>query len=161
MAIQQMYSEIFHLPSNETTKTTATTLGDGGRSDQNVMASSSCLQPISAKENHLGLGRYAYERWVWSHPDVIPADVIPMGKINVTEFPPTWTPSFRRSLMGSPKRMGLHRGIGESSFARLEGRLYEWDYLYHKAPSNDSWIWDYYKGYETGTAAFKIKHCAR
>lgn len=119
-----------------------------------------CLRPYTMKENHVGLGRYAYERWVWSHPDVIPADVIPMRKIDFSEFPPVWKPSLSRSLKGSPKRMALDRGMGESSFARLEGRLLEWNFLYHKQPANDSWIWDYYKGYETGTPAFKIKHCS-
>ena len=118
-----------------------------------------CLQPIHWKGNHLGLGRYAYERWVWNHPDVVPADIIPMGNINLTNYPPTWKPRLSRSLKGSPKRMALHQGFGISSFARLEGRLLEWDYLYHKRPSNSSWIWSYYKGYETGTPAFKILHC--
>ena len=121
----------------------------------------SCLQPISLNANHLGLGRYAYERWVWSHPNIVPADVIPMRKVNFSEFPPTWTPSLSRSLKGSPKRMALDRGMGESSFARLEGRLLEWEYLYHRKPANDSWIWDYYRGYETGTPAFKIKYCTK
>jgi hypothetical protein len=118
-----------------------------------------CLQPIHWKENHLGTGRYAYERWVWSHPDVIPADVIPFKKINFTEFPPVWKPRLGRSLKGSPVRMGLDRGFGQSSFARLEGRLLEWKYLYHKEPGNSSWIWDYYEGYQTGTPAFKIRYC--
>lgn len=119
-----------------------------------------CLRPIHIQDNHLGLGRFAFERWIWSHPDVVPADVIPMRKINFTEFPPRWKPFLSRALKGSPKRMHLHRGFGESSFARLEGRLFEWRYLYHKEPTNSSWIWDYYKGYESGTPAFKFLHCS-
>jgi hypothetical protein len=118
-----------------------------------------CLRPIHFSDNHLGLGRYAYERWVWSHPDLIPADVIPYRKINFTSFPPAWKPSLARSLKGSPRRMHLHKGFGDSSFARLEGRLLEWDFLYHKQPENSSWIWSYYKGYETGSPAFKIRYC--
>lgn len=120
-----------------------------------------CLRPVSMNDNHLGLGRYAYERWVWSHPDVVPADVIPMGKVDLSEFPPMWKSSLTRSLKGSPKRMALDRGMGESPYARLEGRLLEWHYLYHRGPANDSWIWDYYKGYESGTAAFMIKYCLK
>jgi hypothetical protein len=119
----------------------------------------SCLRPIHLKNNHLGLGRFAYERWVWSHPDVVPADVIPMRKINFTEFPPVWKPALSRALKGSPRRMSLHKGFGESSFARLEGRLFEWSYLYRKEPGNSSWIWDYYEGYETGTPSFKARYC--
>lgn len=119
----------------------------------------SCLRPIHLKDNHLGLGRYAYERWVWSHPDVVPADVIPMGHLNFTEFPPQWRPMLSRSLKGSPKRMHLHKGFGESSFARLEGRLFEWNYIYQRAPQNNSWIWDYYRGFETGSPAFKVRYC--
>jgi hypothetical protein len=117
------------------------------------------LQPIHFKDNHLGLGRYAYERWVWSHPNVIPGDVIPPVKINASQFPPVWQPRLSRSLKGSPKRMALHLGFGQSSFARLEGRLLEWNYLYQKQPENTSWIWDYYRGYETGTPAVKIRYC--
>jgi hypothetical protein len=55
--------------------------------------------------------------------------------------------------------LAWNRDFGTSSFARLEGRLLEWDYLYHKKPDNSSWIWDYYKGDETGSPAFKIRYC--
>ena len=118
-----------------------------------------CLRPIHWNDNHLGLGRYAYERWVWSHPDLVPADIIPMMRINFTKFPQDWKPRLGRSLKGSPKRMALDKGFGRSSFARLEGRLLEWEQLYHKKPSNSSWIWDYYKGFETGEPAFKVMYC--
>lgn len=118
-----------------------------------------CLQPIHMNDNHLGLGRFAFERWVWSHPDVVPADVIPMGKIDFNKYPATWTPSLGRSLKGSPRRMHLHAGFGDSNFARLEGRLFEWKYLYNRKPENTSWIWTYYEGYEKGSKAFEIRYC--
>jgi hypothetical protein len=130
----------------------------------------SCLKPIRSRENHLGTGRFAYERWIWSHPHVVPADIAPSDKVmhkslktirgyNVTL--PTWKPHFRRSFGGNPKNFALDQGFGVSSFARLEGRLHEWKHLYGLEPKNTSWIWSFYKGYETGTPAFKIRYCGK
>jgi hypothetical protein len=117
------------------------------------------LRPMNIKPNHLGLGRFAYERWVWSHPDVVPADVFPSDKImdkytNGVNLP-NWKPtsSFRRSFGHNPKTMGLDTSFGKSNWARLQGRLFEWNYIYGKAPHNNSWIWKFYKGYETAAGS--------
>ena len=119
-----------------------------------------CLRPLSLEPNHLGLGRYAYERWVWSHPDVEPAEIVPYGKtFDFSKFPQEWSPVLGRAAKAGPKWFGMGGGKFISSFARLEGRLFEWEYLYHQKPSNSSWIWRYYQGFETGSAEFKAHHC--
>ena len=143
-AMQRMYSEtIFHPKKGKT--------------------EFACLRPLSLKKNHLGLGRYAYERWVWSHPDVEPAEVVPYGQtFDFTKFPQEWMPALGRAAKAGPKFFEMDNGMRLSSFARLEGRLFEWKYLYHQEPKNTSWIWTFYHGgYETGTPAFKIMNCPR
>lgn len=123
-----------------------------------------CLNPRTSStaenENHLGVGRYAYERWIWSHPHVQPAEVVPPGSWNFSRYPQTWKPRLQKGPTTLPKRVGFDRGLGGTSFSRLEGRLFEWDYLYpHQRPSNSSWVWDFYRGYETGVAMHKLAYC--
>jgi hypothetical protein len=125
-----------------------------------------CLNPrisnrsTAQNENHLGVGRYAYERWIWSHPHVIPAEVVPPGSWNFSKFPQTWKPRLQKGPTTLPNRVGFDRGLGGKSFSRLEGRLFEWDYLYpHQRPNNSSWVWDFYRGYETGVAMHKLAYC--
>ena len=117
-----------------------------------------CLKPLSMKKNHLGLGRYAYERWVWSHPDVEPAVVLPQGEdFDFNKLPQEWNPRLVRAATLWPR--WLDWGISLSSFARLEGRLIEWEHLYHKYPRNSSWIWRYYEDFESGSPEFQAKYC--
>ena len=136
-------------------------VNDSNDSNKNnkIIGDVSCLQPTNVKPNHLGIGRFAFERWVWSHPDVIPADVFPsdkvMDKYDRLQKLPDWKPSFRRSFGRDPKIMGLSttstngRSLSTSSFSKLEGRLFEWDFLYQKRPPEDSWIWKFYSGYDS------------
>ena len=107
-----------------------------------------CLKPQSLAENHLGLNRYAPERWIFSHPYVRPCDVLPMplGRAPST-FPQTWTPQFR---LAPTTPSGFH-GMYKTSYSRLVGRLFEWQYVYAMVPPPHSWIWNHYKGKEDGT----------
>jgi hypothetical protein len=127
-----------------------------------------CLNPRTSStgtstpsnENHLGVGRYAYERWIWSHPRVQPAEVVPPGSWNFSNFPQSWKPRLQKGPTTLPKRVGFAGGLGGKSYSRLEGRLFEWGYLYpHERPSNSSWVWDFYQGYETGAAMHKLAYC--
>lgn len=119
-----------------------------------------CLNPRTSIENRLGVGRYAYERWIWSHPHLQPAEVVPPGSWNFAKFPQTWKPQLQKGPMTLPNRVGFDGAWGGKSFSRLEGRLFEWNYLYpHQRPSNSSWVWDFYKGYETGVGMHKLAYC--
>jgi hypothetical protein len=110
-----------------------------------------CLKPNHDAPNFWGLGRYALERWPFSHPDVKPCDVLPNGEGSVEPgFPQHWSPQLRRAPHDAPKAVGIQFGPYKSSFARLAGRLFEWNYVYGKQPNPHSWVWKWYQGYEEG-----------
>ena len=162
----QMYNETLLRNEWNPSLSTATATDDQQqqqRPNNNDNDYYNCLKPMSTNENHLGLGRYAYERWIWSHPNVVPSEVVPYGQnsINYNVFPQTWYPHLGRGGKNSTKNVGLDTGYGISNYARLEGRLYEWKYLYDGLiPSKQSWIWSYYKtGYETGSDKFMALYC--
>ena len=108
-----------------------------------------CLQPSEWRDSHTGLGRYASERWVYSHPDVRP--VSSLGYTNVAKIEVDFVPR----LVGQPRLRANYSPMRNrryhTSFARLEGRLFEWNYLYNRRPKSDSWIWNYFKDYERGS----------
>lgn len=118
-----------------------------------------CLKPYERAANFWGLGRYALERWVLSHPFVKPCEVLPMGEreVSYTDFPQEWQAKLRKAPTSSAKKSGIEQGPYKSTFARLKGRLFEWDYMYQLAPPPHSWIWKFYKGYEDGAPVFLRK----
>jgi hypothetical protein len=118
-----------------------------------------CLKPRHLADNHLGRGRFAYERWIWSHPNVNPSVVVPLASLTDAGFPQNWQPHISKAPKFLAKAAGMTQGYGVTSWARLEGRLFEWKYLYAKSPPNASWIWRYYEGYETGTPLHKRRWC--
>lgn len=65
-----------------------------------------------------------------------------------------FTPRLQREPRLRTTQSPLTNHRFHTAFARLEGRLFEWDYLYGKSPPENSWIWKYYKDYETGTEDF-------
>jgi hypothetical protein len=121
-----------------------------------------CLQPNHTANNHLGLNRYSLERWPWSHPDLQPCDVLPRAAQD-TSSPPgfqsrQWTPKLKRAPLSPPKGVGMQFGPYKFSYARLEGRLLEWQYIYGSIPQNNSWVWKWYKGFERGNDKW-MKQC--
>jgi hypothetical protein len=118
-----------------------------------------CLRPYDTAANFWGIGRYALERWALSHPDVNPCEVLPFGEreVSYTEFPQTWVAKPRKAPSSSAKKSGIESGPYKSTFARLKGRLFEWQYIYNKTPPANSWIWTFYKGYEDGAPMFQKK----
>ena len=131
-----------------------------------------CLQPAYTSNNHLGTNRYALERYPFSHPYVLPCDVYPIGLKVMYEGeedgrggggssssssqatnPSTaaaktvWKATLKRSPTKKPRGIGLQNGPYKHSFARLDGRLFEWKYIYNNTiPKNTSWVWKYYQG---------------
>ena len=112
-----------------------------------------CLKPQGLEENHLGLNRYAPERWIYSHPYLEPCEVMPMevGKAPFG-FPQTWTPVYHRIIHSFGKKLlFVRKQQFQSSFSSLVGRLYEYQYLYNNmTPPTTSWIWDAYRYIEMG-----------
>jgi hypothetical protein len=116
-----------------------------------------CIRPYKDSGLLLGLGRYAMERWAFNHPHVVPCDALTKktmkkikegGRFASSNFTPILTPA--------PQRGAKASGIAgvSTSWERLAGRLFEWNYLYQKKPPKFSWVWKYYKGYEKGTEKF-------
>eukprot|EP00980_Cylindrotheca_fusiformis_P024390 scaffold11816_cov75-Cylindrotheca_fusiformis.AAC.1 len=64
-----------------------------------------------------------------------------------------WTPGDIKQAPRYPAHaIGLNNF--KTSFDRLEGRLFEWNYLYNQRPANTSWVWTWYSkdgGYDKGT----------
>ena len=108
-----------------------------------------CLRPQSMAPNHLGIGRYSNERWIFSHPDVQPCDVLPMHLGQApSDVSQKWVPRLQRSP--TSKNQGFRFGPGKASYSRLVGRLFEWQYLYGKSPPNTSWIWKEFQNFQDG-----------
>ena len=85
------------------------------------------------------------ERWIWTHPTLEPCNILPRPMAQISgEFPQTtttWTPRLHRA---PDKTVGFYLKHEKNSFARLEGRLLEYQYLYGQLPPETSWIWKYY-----------------
>ncbi|KAL3915398.1 MAG: hypothetical protein SGILL_005675 [Bacillariaceae sp.] len=101
---------------------------------------------VDKKQHLVGVGRYAFEHWVSSHPNVKPCDV--------------YEGEYRRSYAKLPKwnepwkpRLQPVGWIPLQDFPALDsrgdwycgkGRLYEFLHLYGKRPPVDSWFYDQY-----------------
>lgn len=101
------------------------------------------IQPNSTwPDNFLGLGRHAMEVWAYSHPQVRPCVTMEeayVGQPSLEDFKPR--------LIRAPKDNKI-RGIGKMTampWFQMEGRLYQYDYIYGEKPSEDSWFWNTYQ----------------
>lgn len=108
------------------------------------------------QRDFLGLDRYADEHWIGSHPDLIPCDVDPVGKLDdvfrgklkETEF--DWA-------MG-PRNIGICGGINDRlqtvvrsdpdlrrrEILLLPGLIVKWFALYKRVPDPTSWVWEFF-----------------
>ena len=118
-----------------------------------------CMQPLTWRGSHTGRGRFAAERWLFSHPLVQPC-AAKQRNSKANDNNNNENDNF--GLVKEPNHKARVTKLGtnpkfESTFARLEGRIFEWQYLYNgtQLPDN-SWMHRYYgHRYRTGTAAFK------
>jgi hypothetical protein len=120
-----------------------------------------CIRPHDVTRRFLGLERYAMERWALNHPDVQPCDSQSKQDIRHLKRDKKPATNFTPKLVPAPQKRAKTSGIASlpTSWERLAGRLFEWDYLYQKKPPKSSWVWKYYKGYEKGTKQF-LKDCS-
>ncbi len=86
----------------------------------------------------VGAGRYSNERWISSHPDVVPCDTLDSAfRTTASDFT-----SQTRQIQGK-------RGMRyKYEWFRMHGRLYEFYQLYGRIPSNTSFFWKFYNGTE-------------
>ena len=120
-----------------------------------------CLQPPDDSRRFLGLERYAMERWAFNHPDVQACDSVSKFEVRKRKQKKKSAANFKPSLTHAPQRRAVTSGIRaiRTSWERLAGRLFEWNYLYNKRPSETSWVWKYYKGHEVGTKEY-LANCS-
>jgi hypothetical protein len=94
--------------------------------------------------HQIGLGRFAYEHWATSHPDVQPCDVYPgpyrSGYVKVPKKTARWTPKLQKAGWLSHDQFP---GVRHEWYCG-RGRWYEFRYLYGKDPPPDSFLWDQY-----------------
>lgn len=113
---------------------------------------------IGINRPRLGAGRWAFEHWILSHPDVRPCDVFAataplQGYNNMDDIEDNWVvdatmaaPRNNLEFYFVPEKRNLsssHRlvvGWGGD----LNAHVAEWLHLYDKIPGNDSWVWEYY-----------------
>ncbi len=89
----------------------------------------------------VGMNRYIYEKWIASHPDLVPCDAYD------TFFNTTF---HMFDVIPSVKTWSHLHDAYKYDWKRLYGRLYEFQYLYDgRVPPNTSFFWKYYRGTET------------
>lgn len=83
---------------------------------------------LSEENLHLvGMGRYNFELWIYSHPNVVPCDDPNTIQGTVLESNWAWYP------------------FAYHEWYRMHGRLFEFHQLYHKLPPKSSFFWNYYR----------------
>jgi hypothetical protein len=91
----------------------------------------------------LGIGRYAYEGWVFSHPGVHPCWALE-GILGDVEFFGKKPFAMRLQNDMEPVKRVL-AGNNKLEFFRRGGKLFQFDYLYNKLPPNSSHFWTLWK----------------
>ena len=75
---------------------------------------------------------------------------------NLEDLLVDWKPRLHTAPHGPIRTYDLPKTT--TSFARLAGRLFEWNFVYELQPPQHSWIWKFYRGYEGGGDAH-MKEC--
>lgn len=98
---------------------------------------------VMERPSWVGLGRFALEHWIGSHPMLRPASVYPnkFGTFNYGEVPLNynWTPVLRKEV-----RKSLVQQRKAPKYFQRDGRLYLYKKWYGEAPPEDSWVWRFY-----------------
>lgn len=114
------------------------------------------------KEGNLGLGRYAWEHWVGSHPSIRPCDISPTANfrhwVKPQEEPnfewslaprqDIWAPWYRIQT-GKRKAVMVDDSSRLHEYFLLPGLLLKWTRLYQATPPADSWIWKWFPDGQT------------
>jgi hypothetical protein len=118
------------------------------------------LKRIKRKPHLIGVGRYAMEHWLGSHPDFKPCDVFSpsnnpgtrkidynaAAEINCTALVPRLQISMKDRDCNQDR--GCNRdwnNVTRNPWFMHEGKLYEYKALYSKVPDNSSWFYRYFK----------------
>ena len=109
-----------------------------------------------------GTGRYAWEHWLGSHPDIRPCDVA--GNASAADWKSDEGKSpamiwalfphhdhIRDTNMPKPCRnrgrtVWTNQAMMDREWTLLPGKIYRWSREYNATPTHDSWIWRLYPG---------------
>lgn len=107
------------------------------------------LYPFTPKI--LGMRQHWVEHWIGSHPDFQPCDTSPTTGSTTGTWNFFWAKAPRGSsapnqLMSPEKEKQVLQtpDVVLREYYFLAGKIYCWYKLYDKAPSWDSWVWEYY-----------------
>ena len=96
----------------------------------------------------VGVGRYALEHWVPSHPTIRPCDVYPEGYLwNYDNIPAStydWAPDIQPAPRFSLSTFVRTLPRRVSTWPCGQGHLLEYRYLYGERPPEDSFLWSFY-----------------
>jgi hypothetical protein len=97
----------------------------------------------------MGIGRYAMEHWICSHPHVVPMQVYPNERFsyNMKHISRQWKPIIRMPSLAKKDKRFMEETL--PPWFHLPGKLYEWQHLYNgTVPPSDSWIYPIFEPVE-------------
>lgn len=112
--------------------------------ETNGLGSACVVRPNATwDDNVLSIGRYAMENWVFSHPRARPCITHHELYLTKRKGPPVnkWKPKLR---IGPHQKQYRPYGIFKEPWFTLEGRLFQFHFLYHEKPPESSWFWNFY-----------------
>jgi hypothetical protein len=95
----------------------------------------------------VGTGRFSNEHWLGTHPFLQPCDVYPndyqTGYKKCPSRHAMWTPNLQKSPRYDLATF-MQGTVDRSSWFCGQGRLLEFQFLYHTKPPPESFVWAYY-----------------
>lgn len=112
----------------------------------------------ASNPGNLGLGRYAMEHWIASHPIVRPCEIVTKTphleawyeknatQVGVLSKAPQhgWLKDGWFRWNKTKVEMLIRSADAHSEYFLLPGFLYKWRRLYSQIPPGDSWVWHWY-----------------
>jgi hypothetical protein len=114
---------------------------------------------FSPSDTCWGTGRFSYEQWISSHPDIRPCDLSENGNAYAWVLPghrnqtQSWSLAPRYSIdsvkfrpLNRPLRLAVlnDRFLRATNYYLLAGQLFRWSLLYNQVPSPSSWAWNWF-----------------
>lgn len=112
---------------------------------------------MGERVENLGVGGYAMEHWIGSHPNLLPCDLTnqslsfwlnyarnPVPKFALHKSPHVRGAPFSSDVLANEDRVRANERLRMREYHLLPGNLLKWFELYGKAPSASSWIWSFY-----------------
>lgn len=105
---------------------------------------------LPARPDTLGVGGYALEHWIGSHPGIVPCNLSPSYNLKTWMRGLTRKPDYELTIGPRPiagGRVAYVQGKPEKrlrEFLFLPGQILKWTMLYDQLPPQDSWVWEWY-----------------